>query len=365
MMSNKKSVAECFSHERYEWLDQARGIIVLFLVVAAIAWPLADGEKRLEPALSPTFLNHGFIVADSDPPVVTMVDNGAQMFMFVLGFLAYSAFTRRMQRRGPVGAWFYVSRRVALLYLVGFSEHGLLPLLEGHSMRMGNILFQGVFARLAIASFAGYLAIQVLPKPKYRVLLSAVMMAAHFLLYHYHVFDQAGVDDGHLGLMSFGWGAWNMAAIAILATAFGQWVFAHPRGIAEGMRTRMFPATVWVSIAYYVVSWLQPEMHFDLTTPHALLGVCFGAYLILICYGFHKVGMRLPAASALGRNVLVLFIVVGLSAEFYTELFTELFDREFYGDYRVITLIIFGIIPYLVTISLGLLLDRKRIYIRP
>ena len=85
-MSNQKSVSDSFSHERYEWLDQARGIIVMFLVVASVAWSLASGDKRLEPALSPTFLNHGFIVADVDPPVITMLDNGAHLGAVILAY---------------------------------------------------------------------------------------------------------------------------------------------------------------------------------------------------------------------------------------------------------------------------------------
>ena len=45
---------------------------------------------------------HGSEVADISPRMITIVDQGAQMFVFLLGFVGYGAFTRRLKRGG---AW--------------------------------------------------------------------------------------------------------------------------------------------------------------------------------------------------------------------------------------------------------------------
>jgi uncharacterized membrane protein len=47
-------------HKRYEWLDQFRGLIIIFLIISVITWPLSGEFPTTIPPIGPPLLNHGF-----------------------------------------------------------------------------------------------------------------------------------------------------------------------------------------------------------------------------------------------------------------------------------------------------------------
>lgn len=44
---------EKLTHVRYEWLDQFRGLIILFLIISVITWPLSGNALTGEPIVGP------------------------------------------------------------------------------------------------------------------------------------------------------------------------------------------------------------------------------------------------------------------------------------------------------------------------
>jgi len=88
-------------HERWEWLDQFRGMIIIFLIISVITWPLS-GDPTLgstAPPIGSPLLNHGFKYFDGYPALMTIIDIGQQIFLFTLGIGAYLAFTSRMGKK--------------------------------------------------------------------------------------------------------------------------------------------------------------------------------------------------------------------------------------------------------------------------
>jgi len=54
-------------HKRYEWLDQFRGLIIIFLIILVITWPLSGNFPGTEVPIGPPLLNHGFQYYDGYP----------------------------------------------------------------------------------------------------------------------------------------------------------------------------------------------------------------------------------------------------------------------------------------------------------
>lgn len=349
------------SPPRIDWLDQARGAIVLFLVVTMAASALTGG-KRLRPILAPTFLTHGSQYANVEPRIITVVDHGAQMFLFLMGFTGWAAFTRRLQISSRK-AWNYVIRRAAMLLALGIV---LVAVREWRGVGPYNwqeALYEGTFGKLAIAAVVSSLVIRLAPMPQTRLMIAAGLMLVHMILWD-QIELTVEIRDSWLGQSRLPWGAVNSIAIAIAATAFGQWVFQNTDSIDRTMRTRLFPALIWTFVAFYVTSWLQHAVSFELTTSHALGGICCSLTLLLVMYAFGQLGLRFPVLTSLGRNLFLLFLIGGVGTVLYAEWLVTLFERETLAAWPSLRLLLFGVVPYVITIGLGVFLDRKQIYVR-
>ena len=65
-------------HKRYEWLDQFRGLIIIFLIISVITWPLS-GDPTIgltNSWIGPPLLNHGYKYFNGWPPIITIIDIG-------------------------------------------------------------------------------------------------------------------------------------------------------------------------------------------------------------------------------------------------------------------------------------------------
>lgn len=87
-------------HERFDWFDQARGLVVIMLLSSMIVGELEGDIVMREPFLGPTFLNHGYDYYDGTPALITLIDVGQPIFVFMMGFAATIAFSSRIERRG-------------------------------------------------------------------------------------------------------------------------------------------------------------------------------------------------------------------------------------------------------------------------
>ncbi len=345
-------------HGRWEWLDQFRGLIIIFLIISVITWPLSGDFATGDPWIGPPLLNHGFKYSNEYPALITIIDIGQQIFMFVLGLGAYLAFTSRMEKRGPKEAWKHGIIRVAILYGLAFLDDGLIGgLIVSGEIPWKEVLWYGTLANLAIGSFAAYLAVYLIPKDAdKRIIISIGIMVIHAILYALPIFDRWIFTEGDI---VFPFNAFNHAAIAIAGTCFCQWYKMDPNDPTSGFKKRILPAATISIVAFYLFDWVQPAEHHDATTSLALLAIAASGFLIAVFYGFEKVNFKIPILSEMGRNLLLLFILA-----FLFDQYVQIFDKTFLADNLWLTMILIGIVPIAVEAGVAVLLAKKDIIIK-
>ena len=346
-------------HIRYEWLDQFRGLIIIFLIISVITWPLSGDFPGTEIPIGPPLLNHGFQYYDGYPAIITIIDIGQQIFMFILGFVAYIAFTSRMKKRGAGAAWKHGIIRVGVLYGLAFLDDGLIGgLLFGDGIPWDEVLWYGTLANLAIGTFAAYLLAYLIPKSAdKRLYVSVGIMIVHAILYATPLFEHKGL--GGVGTIPFPFNSLNHAAIAIAGTCFSQWYKMEPEDPNVGFKKRILPVASIFIILFYCLDWIQPAEHHDATTSLAFFAIAASGFLIAVFYGFEKMNFKVPVLSEMGKNMLLLFILA-----FIFDVAIGLLDRSFFMANPLVTMLLVGVLPIAIEAGIALLLARYDIKIK-
>ena len=348
-------------HERWQWLDQFRGIIIIFLIISVITWPLSgDPISTIDPPIGPPLLNHGFRYLNGYPALITIIDIGQQIFMFVLGLGAYLAFTSRREKKGVKAAWKHAIIRVAILYGIAFLDDGIFGgLIANGEIPWNEVLWYGTLANLAIGSFAAYLTVYLIPKEAdKRIIFTIGILCIHAILYAFpNVFEQHRPSTGTI---IFPWNTLNHAAIAIAGTCFCQWYKMDPNNPTVGFKKRILPGATISIIAFYCFDWIQPAEHHDATTSLALLAIAASGFLIAVFYSFETMNFKVPVLSEMGRNLLLLFILSFI----WDLIFGEFVQKDFLIDNPLLTMFLVGILPIAIEAGIAVLLSKRNIIIK-
>jgi len=347
-------------HERYEWLDQFRGLVIIFLIISVITWQLSGNIITGDPpVVGPPLLNHGFQYYDGYPALITIIDIGQQIFMFILGIGAYLAFTSRREKKGVKEAWKHGLIRVGILYGLAFLDDGLIGgLIFGDGIPWDEVLWYGTLANLAIGSLAAYLLIYLIPKnADKRLYICIGIMVIHAILYATPIFEHKGI--GGTGTIPFPFNSLNHAAIAIAGTCFSQWYRMDPNDPTVGFKKRILPAATISILVFYCFDWIQPAEHHDATTSLALFAIATSGFLIAVFYGFEKLKFKIPVLSEMGRNMLFLFILA-----FIFDQYVQIFDKQFLADNPLLTMVLVGILPIAIEAGIAVLLAKKNLILK-
>lgn len=342
-------------HKRYEWLDQFRGFVVLFLILSTITWELSGDWSGKNPILGPTFLNHGFCYYDGYPAIITMIDIGQQIFMFVLGFVAYLAFKSRLEKLGPGAAWKHGLIRVGVLYVLAFLDDGVLHFFMEGSFGTKDVIYNGTFANLAIGSLAAYIGVYLIKDADKRVLLSIAVMICHSIFYALPYFKHYHTQTGIL----FPFNAINHAAVAIMGTCFGQWYRMNVDNPSAVFKKKILPISTLCFIACYLLDWVQTAEHHDVTTSLALMAIGRAGFVMALFYGFEQIEFKVPVLSEFGKNMLLMFILTPV-----LQIYIGSFSKKFLAANPALALLFVGILPVIVLAGLAVILDRKKIIIK-
>ncbi len=345
-------------HVRYEWLDQFRGLIIIFLIISVITWPLSGDFPGTVAPIGPPLLNHGFQYYDGNPALITIIDIGQQIFMFILGFVSYIAFTSRKEKRGVGAAWKHGIIRVAILYGLAFLDDGLIGgLLFGDGIPWDEVLWYGTLANLAIGTFAAYLFAYLIPKSADKRLYVCIgIMVVHAILYATPIFEHKGFGGGTI---PFPFNSLNHAAIAIAGTCFSQWYKMDSSDPSVGFKKRILPVATIFIIVFYCLDWIQPAEHHDATTSLAFFAIAASGFLIAVFYGFEKMKFKVPVLSEMGKNMLLLFILA-----FVFDVAIGLFETEIRMANPIIIMLLVGVLPIAIEAGIALLLARWDIKIK-
>lgn len=347
------------SRPRMEWLDQARGLVVLGLIVSMITGFYSGDPLRGDKPVGPTMYNHGYDYYEAFPNVVTPIDLGQPSFMGLMGFVGFYAFEAR-RKRGARAAWQYAIRRFLLLYACGLFEECVLNYAMRGKIHWDAALYQGTFAKLAIGAIVAFASIAVIRNADLRFAFAMCVLAVHALLYAFPVADHYTWYDDVIPLFPFPFGVVGHCAIAITGTCTAAWLLRDPDDPAVGMRDRVGPATAAIAVAAYCVDWLQPAEHHDANAALILHAMLWGNLGLIGFYGAGLIGLRFPLLTSFGKNLLLMFILCW----FLTNLYLTWFPKEFVLQWPVLGLLLAGVAPILILALIANQLERRNILIR-
>ncbi len=362
-------VKAAFIHERYVWLDQARGIIALLFIISALTWAHRGDLLLGVPLLGPTYLDHGYNYYNGSPPMITLIDVGQSIFLFFVGLTGYIAFSSRLRKRGAKGALVYGLQRVLMLYVLSVmgeligdasGEAGLNIGLLMEKFDWQMVFLKDIMAVIAAGAAATYLAVYFVPNADRRAWIAIGIFAVHALAYAAYVVDRHSSVDDVLGLPQLPIGTIALAGLSILGSCFGQWLRYDPEDVLVGMRKRIVPVTGYCLLVSYCLEWIQHSDPHDDTAALMLLAAGLSGLLLVFMYGLNSIGIELPILTPLGKNLLLVFIIGAIGFDFYFELIP---DWLIYG-YPFGALLFIGFLPLYALVLLTRFLDRHNIIIR-
>jgi hypothetical protein len=330
-------------------------------IVSVVTWGLGGNVITGNAPIGPPHLNHGYIYYNGAPPLITLIDVGQVMFLFVVGVSAYIAFSSRLRKRGAAASWMYAGRRVGILMALSFLvEFGLRADWNFSKISWERIFYSEVIAHLAIGCLAAYLAIFFVRNPDRRAAVGFIIFIIHAFVFGAYLVDRYIWWDHVLELPKIPLGAINLAGIAIIGTAVGQWITRDPDDPAVGMRERIAPLGWCCMAGCFFLEWVQPSEHHDVTAPLALMGVGLSSLLLVTAYAMNKIGIRPPLLGPLGRNLLFVFIFTALAFELMMSFVPE---QTLHED-PFLQMVLLGIVPLAAMIGITHLLERWNIAIR-
>lgn len=358
-----------FSHDRFVWLDQARGVVGLLFIISYCTWHFRGDLLRGDSVIAPPHLDHGYNYLRSFPPMVTIIDAGQSVFIYFVGISAYIAFSGRLERQGRRGAWRYGGIRVGLLYLLAIAGE-----LRRHAPASDDVtwldnlkffdwyrvLFTGVLATIAAAGLATYLAVTLLPQARHRFRLAVSIWIIYAIVFAMYLVDRDTAMDFMLDRPKFPMMTISLAALAIFGSCFGQWMQEGREDLNTVMKRFVVPISLWCVAASYCLEWAQPSDHHEATPALMLLAAGLSGLLIATQYALYQIGITAPVLHALGRNLLVVFLVAAIGCPLYLSALPE----QLVYDDPLFRMILVGMVPPAAITLLALWLDHRKIAVR-
>ena len=155
-------------------------------------------------------------------------------------------------------------------------------------------------------------------------------------------------------------GTLNLIAIAIAGAAFGQWIGRDSGAQLDGFKQRVVPVSTGAITLWYLLEWLQPSEHHDSTTALSLLAIGTAGYAMTAFFCFQQSGIRIPLLSALGRNLLLVFVL----SLFFVDFYLQQLSKSFLVESPVAAMVLGGLVPLAALSSLAVYLDRKGVIIK-
>jgi hypothetical protein len=127
-----------------------------------------------------------------------------------------------------------------------------------------------------------------------------------------------------------------------------------------GWTKRVLPVASLMFIAFWLLDYVQPAEHHNVTTALALLAIGTSQFMVFLFYMFGKVKFRLPILSDLGKNILLMFLFTGV----YSLLYDNIIPKSLLIQNSIYALILVGLLPFVIQFTIAWILARYRIYIK-
>ena len=301
--------------------------------------------------------------------MITIIDVGQPIFLFFVGFSGYIAFSSRLKKTGVLGAWRYGGVRIALLYAL--SAIGKIindPPREEHAswaqyfsgFNWYAVLSVDVLAIIAVGCIGTYVAITFFRKALHRVMLALGIFIAHAFVYALYWTDRHTGMDYMLGLPEFPILTLALMGLSILGSGFGQWVHESREDVGSALRERIVPWSCGCLMVSFLLEWVQPSEHHDGTMALMLLAAGLSGLLVTVLYCMEQVGIMLVTLRALGRNLLLVFIIGAVLFEIYLDAIPDIWIQ----NYPLAAMVCIGFIPIFSVVLVTRVLERYNIVFR-
>ncbi|MHA1611260.1 MAG: hypothetical protein ACTSVZ_12250 [Promethearchaeota archaeon] len=338
---------------RFEWLDQFRGLVILLFIVQTMAYLFSgDPINGIVPAIAP-HLNHGYQFFKFDRPIITIMDIGQQIFIFLVGFMQGFAIFKRMDKNADQKQlWIHIIKRFLLVIILSIIH----SFGKGEGFNTYFIFFEGTMANIAWAGLAAGIAALYIPKADHRLFVGLGFMLIHSILYAI-----PGLNEWKSGDWKFPYSVINHIAIGIIATAYTSWFFTKEGKISkETIRSRVLPVSTAFFIAEYCLDFIQWSDHHDVTTPLAMLAIASSGFLIFIFYKMDEEDFHILGLTAFGKNMLTIFILEMVIIELvYIPLIEGIAGLNVFLD-----MLILGMLPVVMMWAIAKALEKFDIYIK-
>ncbi|MBN2157044.1 MAG: hypothetical protein JW776_13455 [Candidatus Lokiarchaeota archaeon] len=345
----------------FSWIYQFQGMLLLFLMVVSLTWIFSAEVRAGEFPIGPTWLNFGFSYADFYPSMITLVDLGIQMFMFILGISLTISFKKYSQEKNHLYAWISVGTQFfVLLWLAELTQLDLdafywndivvlsiwliftiscaifrnlkrfksskTGLLLGFIWSVGSVLlwflkfdatiwilfFNHELALLAWGCLFAIVSLNLIKNPDRRIILPVILLCVHFLLWE--VIGQWDTTLFSGTLLEFyieiPYEIIGISIAAITATCVWEWIQLQTTSFKVGFKIRIIPLMVVTFIVHIMVDFFQPADQRVLNTSLTLLAIAFSS-LVTMCFyvleHYYKFNVRI--LNSLGKNALAIFLL--------------------------------------------------------
>ena len=359
-VSKKSSeISQQESHPRYRWIDQFRGVYLVFFFIASLTTVFSKKILDIEFPIGPTWLNFGYNYADFYPRMITLVDLGSQVFMYILGLTLTISFRRKLEAKGSKYAWISIFTRVCVFFwiaLVMYTDYVIfnvndivllviwavvtitvvilrntrfkntdLRLIFGFLWSISSMLlwyfkfdsniwtifFGNSLAYFAWATLVGAVCVYLIRKPDYRIIIPICLMGMHFFLWEKSQSWSIPVLSSTLFEFPFmvPFDVLGLISVAITATCVWDWMNMDPKDHKVGIRKRVVPLMSITFIGQYVIDFFQTADSEGTDTSIVFLGIalscafCMLAKAIDLYYDFNS-----RVLTSLGKNGLFLLI---------------------------------------------------------
>ena len=346
-----KERREEHAKSRLEWVDQFRGLIVVLFIIADVSWRYID--------YTATFLMHGWDFFSATPQMITIIDIGQQIFLFMVGFVGALAYYKHLAKNNDKFPWKKFLIRLGSLIILMILYDGLIWGHDEWILEAGWpgswpgwqwVFFEGTFATI-FWSYA--VAIPLLhwtqKKPDIRVFFSLAIFITHAILYTLTAVRSSEIVT---------WNTLNHIGITIMATCTYDWWYNlndQEKNPEAGIKKRVLPVAISSYVVCYILNYVQPADHTDATTSLALMAIGTSQFVCFIFYSFEKVGVKIPFLTALGRNVLLMVLIVAVQGEWLGLIPV---------NNAIVALLWVGILPIVVCTAIAWILHRYKLYLR-
>ncbi|MBD3353083.1 MAG: hypothetical protein GF364_16500 [Candidatus Lokiarchaeota archaeon] len=353
---------------RIQYVDVFRGLVVIFLIISVLTWDLSGvvGDPNTPP-VGPTYLNHGwkFWELDGWPDMITIIDIGQQILMFIVGFVGAIAFYKHEERDGKSKAILHLIRRFLALMILSFLYDG--GLIDGEmdltQWNMFSTFWYGTFANLAWGTLISILLVSVLKqKPDKRFLIACIIFTAHAILYSFdtlHTWElRVGADSWKIWEVP--WNTINHVAIAIMGTCTYDWSQQKTEDEPyKGWTKRILPigSVMWAGV--WLLNFLQPAHHQTSNTTLSLMACATSMWILFLFNLMDKVKFKVPLLADLGRNLLIMFIMSDLWNKMI-----DLVGKDAFRASGLLSMLLVGIVPIVVQFMLAWSLNKLRVTIK-